>query len=140
MKWREAVTLIRSRTQPLEDDWSLLEAAEALADKVEGLVKRQERLITVKGHDHVLSLRRVLTYPRRSEETTCFSAELLAGTVKVADVDNDGGGGSHKYLWTSHFYRKMITAWALAQETEYPVDKLDQIVNKLLEDYIEHKA
>ena len=92
------------------------------------------------GHELAVSLNRVKINNRFSRETLCFSADLVANGIVVADIENTGGGGSHNYLWRSHFDRKRVTAWAMAQETEYPVEKLDQIVNNLLVQHIKSKA
>jgi hypothetical protein len=92
------------------------------------------------GHELTVSLSRVKINKRFSRETLCFSADLVANSIVVADIENTGNGGSHNYLWRSHFDRKRVTAWAMAQETEYPVEKLDQIVNNLLVQHTKNKA
>jgi len=112
-----------------EGPWSSYGEAEEFQENEVGMPSA-----IIGGHDHDLSVRNVKFHPNLSEETMCFSCELISDTIKVADVSNDGKGGSHRYLWADAFYRKMIVAWSLAQETDYPAEKLDQIVNKLLED------
>lgn len=92
------------------------------------------------GHYLTVTLNRVKINKRFSRETLCFSADLVANGIIVAEVENTGDGGSHKYLWRSHFDRKRVTAWAMAQETKYPLEKLDQIVNDLLVQHITSKT
>lgn len=92
------------------------------------------------GHELTVALNRVEINERFSRETLCFSADLVVNGIVVADIENTGNGGSHNYLWRNHADRKRVTAWAMAQETEYPVEKLDQIVNNLLVQHIKSKA
>lgn len=85
------------------------------------------------GHPLNVSLSKIEVNNRFSRETLCFCANLVVDGNVVADIENTGGGESHIYLWRDAFWRKVVNAWAAAQETEHPFDKLDQIVNKLLE-------
>lgn len=111
-----------------EEPWDSYGAAEEFQRSEVGA-----RSVIAGGHDLKLSLSKLKINRRMSKETLCFSADLLVDGNKVADVENDGGGGSHRYLWKDHFWRKIVDAWAFAQETDYPVEKLDQIVNRLTE-------
>lgn len=121
----------------LQDDMTFRDSGEGPWDSYEDAEEFQKNEVGMRseiigGHDHVVTLKKVQTNLRFSRETLCFSADLVVDGQVVADIENTGSGGCHVYLWKDHDTRKLITAWALAQETDYPVEKLDQIVNKLV--------
>jgi hypothetical protein len=109
-----------------EGPWDTYEEAEQFKSAEVGAYS-----VIAGGKSPNLSLRKVKVFKRRSRETVCFEAQLFSGDRKVADVENDGQGGCNLYLWENHEDRKLVEAWAAAQPTEYPVDKLDQIVCNL---------
>lgn len=47
-----------------------------------------------------LELKKIKTYDKFSEETTCFTAELYVNGKKVATCKNDGCGGSNDVYFT----------------------------------------
>lgn len=84
-----------------------------------------------------LSLKKVQIYPKLSEETNAFSAQLCLDGKPVAEVDNSGKGSSHGYRWLKPELRESIEAWADAQPFEFVFERLDQVVDRLLEDFEE---
>lgn len=67
-----------------------------------------------------------------SEETTCFSAVLLADGKQVGRVSNRGHGGPNEYQWTDRALGKQVEEWAAKQPTEFEFEKLDQLVDGLM--------
>lgn len=129
----------------LQDDMTLRDSGEGPWDsygEAEEFHKNEVGMPSaiIGGHDHVVTVQRVYISHRFSRETLCFTADLVFDGQVVADIENTGSGGCHCYLWKDHDTRKLVDAWALAQETEYPVEKLDQIVNKLRENYFESET
>lgn len=62
-----------------------------------------------------LSLKNIKTYPRLSEETTCFSASLYLNGKKVADLSNRGCGGCDNQYFTDRDAERAIFEWFKAQ-------------------------
>lgn len=48
-----------------------------------------------------LELKKIAVYPRMSEETTAYKAELHCNGKKVADLGNSGQGGPDDQHWTT---------------------------------------
>lgn len=86
-----------------------------------------------------LTLKALKINSRMSEETTCFSATLLADGVPVAEVANRGTGGPHEFHWKKGADRAAVEAFAAAQPTEFDFEKLDQLVDKLMAAEAERK-
>ena len=49
----------------------------------------------------IYSLENLHIYDELSQETLCITADLLADGVKIATVENDGGGGAPLFRWMS---------------------------------------
>lgn len=86
-----------------------------------------------------LSLKKVQIYPKLSEETNAFNAQLCLDGKPVANVENTGKGGSNNYYWLKPEARKPIEVWVEALPLEFTFDRLDQVVDKLLEDFEENR-
>lgn len=69
---------------------------------------------------------------RMSEETLCFSGDLMVNGVFAAVVRNRGTGGCNEYDWVNARFRDKVEAWAKAQPVEFDCEHLDQIVNDLV--------
>lgn len=74
-----------------------------------------------------------------SEETLCFSASIYLDGKRVGVVSNRGHGGPNEYQWSNAEAGRQIEAWAETVETDYDFEKLDQIVDGLLEKAEEEK-
>lgn len=68
-----------------------------------------------------------------SQETTAFSATVTLDGKNIGTVRNDGHGGSHVYLWDDRQAGIALEEWAATQELEFKFEKLDQIVDRLLQ-------
>lgn len=77
-----------------------------------------------------LELRKYKYHEKLSEETPCFSADVYADGKKFAEVSNDGHGGANRWFYTDRDLAKKVEAWAATQETKYPDEKLDQLLDK----------
>lgn len=86
-----------------------------------------------------LSLKKVQIYPKLSEETNAFTAQLCLDGKPVAEVDNSGKGSSHGYRWLKPELRESIEAWVEAQPLEFVHDRLDQVIDRLLDDFEEKR-
>lgn len=117
-----------------EGPWDSYGEAEAFQSAEVGVPS-----VIIGGHPLEVTLEDVQANKKFSRETLCFCANLVVDGHVVADIENTGGGGSHIYLWKDHFWRKIVNAWALAQPTEYPFEKLDQIVNGLVDTHLAKK-
>lgn len=71
-----------------------------------------------------------------SQETTQFVGELYCDGKLVADVSNDGGGGSHMYYPIEGMHKKLeeIKQYAIKQEPK-GFEQLDGLVNEMLDDF-----
>ena len=69
-----------------------------------------------------------------SEETLAFTATIYADGKRVGDVRNQGNGGCHFYNWSDANLGREIEAWADAQPSKFEFEKLDQIIDKVIED------
>lgn len=78
-----------------------------------------------------VQLKNVKNHPDMSQETDCFSASIYVDGKRIGEVRNDGQGGSHEYSWSDPTAGKQLEAWAQTQPAEF--DKLDQIINNLLD-------
>lgn len=54
----------------------------------------------------LIELKKFKSYPRLSEETTAFNAELWIDGKKAADVENDGKGGCNREGFTDRDLQK----------------------------------
>lgn len=82
---------------------------------------------------YTLTLKGLKIIPELSEETLAFTAALLANGECVGVVENHGTGGCHVYIWNDRASREAIEGWAEEMHTEYNFEKLDQIINGLVE-------
>lgn len=82
-----------------------------------------------------ITLKAVKVHPDMSEETNCFSAEIHLDGRRVGYVKNDGRGGCHQYHWIDKDAGRRLQEWAEQQPTEFNFEKLDQLIDRLLEDY-----
>jgi len=78
-----------------------------------------------------LSVKNYKAYPRMSEETVAFNADIYVDGKKIGDVRNDGNGGCHMYYWSDRAAGEALEAWAKEQKTEFDFEKLDQILDKI---------
>lgn len=59
-----------------------------------------------------VELKRLVTYPRMSEETTAFNADLWIDGKKVGTAENDGHGGSNLLRFDDRKVEQAFYAWA----------------------------
>ncbi|MDE2095708.1 MAG: hypothetical protein KGL39_00495 [Patescibacteria group bacterium] len=81
----------------------------------------------------ILALKNLKEHQDISEETLCFSATIYVNGKKAGKVMNDGQGGCNEYHWTDSILGSQIEAWAEAQATEFDFEKLDQIIDRLIQ-------
>lgn len=79
-----------------------------------------------------VELKNVKNHPDMSQETPCFSATIYLDGKKIGSVQNNGHGGCNSYYWNDHTAAKRLTAWADQQPTEFEFEKLDQIIDDLM--------
>lgn len=84
-----------------------------------------------------ITLSSVMIHPDMSEETDCFSATILVDGTEVGTVKNDGQGGPHRYHWQDRGTGARIEEWSETQDTEFDFERLDQIIDVLLEKFDE---
>jgi hypothetical protein len=80
-----------------------------------------------------ITLTKIKRHPDMSEETMCFSASIMLDGKAVGTVRNDGRGGCNMYDWNDHKVGQALFDWAKTQQTEFDFDKLDQVIDKLLD-------
>jgi hypothetical protein len=85
-----------------------------------------------------ITLKRIQIYPRMSQETTAFNADVYVDEVKVGEASNEGQGGCNMYNWKDHETGQKVEQFA--KET-HPNDfePLDYIVADLLDKFEEEK-
>lgn len=72
-------------------------------------------------HDgHTISLADFEYFPRLSEETSCFAAELILDGIMVGDCSNEGRGGCANYHAFNH--------WDLAREIDSMLREMDNYI------------
>ncbi len=95
-----------------------------------------------------IELRKFKHYPRLSEETVAFNADVYVDGILVAYAENDGKGGNNRIDAAKPEYRAKVQemeAWALAQPanvSEYgslPMN-LDFYISLLVEDMVNEKV
>jgi hypothetical protein len=86
----------------------------------------------------VVSLKRFVHYPRMSEETTAFNADLVHDGVTIGTAENDGHGG----CTFVHLNDKGRAIPAIAEANALPEfndDSLQSIVDNLVEEAVHSK-
>ena len=69
---------------------------------------------------HTISLADFEYFPRLSEETSCFAAELILNGIMVGDCSNEGRGGCANYHAFNH--------WDLAREIDSMLREMDNYI------------
>lgn len=78
-----------------------------------------------------LSVKKYKHYPRLSEETSCFVADICVDGKVIGEAKNDGRGGSNIYYWTDVQAGIALEKWANEQPTEFEFEKLDQLLDDI---------
>lgn len=81
-------------------------------------------------------LRRVRTNRALSEETTCFSADIVADGVKIGEASNHGTGGPNDWhienAATAALFELAAHAWAEAEGIDF--EPVESFIDCLLDD------
>lgn len=94
-----------------------------------------------------IELRKFKHYPRLSEETVAFNADVYVDGVLVAYAENDGKGGNNRIDAAKPEHRSKVEemeAWALAQPANVSefgslAMNLDFYISLLVEDMVNEK-
>jgi len=80
-----------------------------------------------------VELKKVKYHEDMSDETNCFSAEIWVDGAKLADVSNNGQGGSNMYYPVEGINHRWaeFSDWCHTQPLEYDFDHEDQVVDAL---------
>jgi len=87
----------------------------------------------------MIALKNVKTHADVSEETACFSASVYHEGKRIGVVSNQGRGGCNEYRWENAEAGRKVEAWAETVETAYDCEKLDQIIDGLMDEAEEKK-
>lgn len=90
-----------------------------------------------------MTLSKLKIHPDMSEETTCFSANILLDGKIIGEVANKGCGGCNSYYWKDRTKGELIEGWANAQRVIVPAghgmeafeldfEKLDHFIDELM--------
>jgi hypothetical protein len=91
-----------------------------------------------------MTLGKIKVHEDMSQETTCFSCDILLDGKVVGHASNDGGGGCDMIYWKDHAKGKIVEDWANAQKVIIPAghgmpewelehEKLDHFIGELLD-------
>ena len=94
-------------------------------------------MATKQKTDLTLTLKNIKQHPDMSDETNCFSASTYVNGKRAGTVRNSGQGDPNLYYWKSPEVGHQVEAWAKEQDTRFEFEKLDQIVDKILDKWEE---
>ena len=87
----------------------------------------------------MIALKNVKNHADMSEETACFSASIYNEGKRVGVVSNQGRGGCNEYRWENAEAGRKVEAWAETVDTDFDFEKLDQVIEGLMNEAEEKK-
>jgi hypothetical protein len=85
-----------------------------------------------------ITLRKIQIYPRLSQETTAFNADIYVDDVKAGTASNYGQGGCNLYDWENRSFGNKVEQFAKAIHPE-DLEPLSHIIDDIIAEFEEEK-
>jgi hypothetical protein len=79
-----------------------------------------------------VTLKRLQIHNRLSEETLCFTADILVDGKMIGSVENRGQGGCNFYHWTDKEAGDKLEKYAKEKYTEFNFEQLDSLLSDII--------
>lgn len=86
-----------------------------------------------------LAVKNIKEHADMSHETNCFSATIYLEGKRVGHVSNRGNGGCNDYHWIDQEAAHTIALFADEQCLEFDFERVDQLIDQLLNEAAETK-